>query len=186
MPVSDALGTVRYRNAVGGSLGDKYYVSMADDQGHWHLFVYDRIRGLYHREDSTHALCFAGCGGELYYIDGDTKALMCVGGSQGELEQSVRWQGDTGVMGYTTTEQKYIGRFHLRMKLDAGAWAEVLVEYDSDGQWHPAGRMEGNGLRTFLLPVRLRRCDHFRIRLQGQGGMLLYSFAKLFEKGSDE
>lgn len=186
VPVSDALGGVRYRNGVGGSLGDKYYVSMTDEQNHRHLFVYDRIRGMFHREDSTYALCFANCGGELYYIDGDTNALMCVSGSQGESEQPVSWRADTGVMGYTTTEQKYIGRFNLRMKLDAGAWAEVLVEYDSDGQWHSAGRMEGDGLRSFLLPVRLRRCDHFRIRLQGCGGMQLYSFAKLFEKGSDE
>ena len=186
VPVSDALGTVRYHNAVGGGLGDKYYVSMTDEQEQGHLFVYDRTKGFFHREDSTRALGFACCGGELYYVDGDTGQLMCVGGSHGEAEEAVRWRADTGVMGYTTAEQKYIGRFVLRMKLEQGAWARVLVEYDSDGQWHEAGRMEGAGLRSFLLPVRLRRCDHFRLRLEGCGEMRLYSFTKLFEKGSDE
>lgn len=186
VPVGDMMGGVRYRDAVGGGLGDKYYVSMADGDGQWHLFVYDRSKGLVHREDGTRALAFSRCGGELYYIDGDTNLLMCVGGTDGETENEINWRADTGVMGYTTTEQKYVGRFDLRMKLDAGAWAEVFVEYDSDGVWHSAGRMEGVGLNSFMLPVRLRRCDHFRIRLQGCGGMRLYSFAKLFEKGSDE
>ena len=186
VPVSDVLGDVRYQNAVGGSLGDKYYVSMCDETQNWHLFVYDRRRGLFHREDSTRALAFANCGGELYYIDGDTNALMCVSGSQGTLESEIFWQADTGVMGYTTTEQKYIGRFNLRIKLEPASRAEVLVEYDSDGQWHSAGTMESKTLTSFMLPVRLRRCDHFRIRLQGHGGMKLYSFSKLFEKGSDE
>ena len=185
VPVSDVMGGVRYHDAAGGGLGDKYYVSMADEQGTWHLFVYDRSKGFVHREDSTRALAFARCGGELYYIDGDTNLLMCVGGTDGEAEGTVSWRADTGVMGYTTIEQKYIGRFNLRMKLEAGAWAEVLVEYDSDGVWHSAGRMEGSGLGSFLLPLRLRRCDHFRIRLRGSGEMVLYSFGKIFEKGSD-
>lgn len=186
VPVSDVMGGVRYHDAAGGGLGDKYYVSMADEQGEWHLFVYDRGKGFVHREDGTRATAFARCGGELYYIDGDTNMLMCVGGSNGEAEGPVSWRADTGIMGYTTTEQKYIGRFNLRMKLEADAWAEVLVEYDSDGVWHSAGCMEGSGLGSFLLPLRLRRCDHFRIRLRGSGEMVLYSFAKVFEKGSDK
>ena len=41
------------------------------------------------------------------------------------------------------------------------------------------------GLGTFLLPVRPRRCDHFEVRLQGEGDVCLYSFARVFEKGSD-
>ena len=186
VPVSEALGAVRYRNAVGGGLGDKYYVSMEDEDGGWHLFVYDKKRGFFHREDSTHALAFARCGGRLYYIDADTKALMCTESGAGEDEGTVSWQADTGVMGYTNPEQKYIGRFTLRIRLDEGAWARVLVEYDSDGIWHDAGYMEGSGLGSFVLPLRLRRCDHFRLRLEGSGGMRLYSFSKLFETGSDE
>lgn len=185
VPIGDMLGDVTYHSAVGGSLGDKYYVSMADGDGQWHLFVYDRRRGFLHREDSTRALAFARCGGALYYIDGDTRCLMCVDGAAGETEGPVSWRADTGIMGYTTPEQKYIGRFSLRMKLDADSRAEVLVEYDSDGVWHSAGCIEGSGVGSFLLPVGLRRCDHFRIRLQGSGGMRLYSFAKQFEKGSD-
>lgn len=184
--VSDVMGGERYFNAVGGALGDKYYVSMEDRDGASHLFVYDSRLGLWHREDSTKVLQFARCGGELYYIDEDTHALMCVTGSMGISENDVHWCAVTGIMGYDTVEQKYISRFNLRMKLAAGAYMDVFVQYDSDGVWEPAGHIEGTGTKTFLLPVRPRRCDHFQIKLEGCGDVRLYSFAKNYEGGSDE
>lgn len=123
--VSGALGDMAYRNGVAGALGDKYYVSMTDRDGQGNLFVYDTRRGFWHREDNTRALGFARCGSELYYIDDDGR-LMCVGGSVGKLEPCVHWQADTGIMGYTTVEQKYVSRFLLRMKLAEGAvWMPI-------------------------------------------------------------
>ena len=182
--ISDALGDVTYRDAVAGVLGDKYYVSMTDDTGKGNLFVYDTRRGFWHREDDTRALWFASCGNELYFVDAAGK-LRCVGGSEGTLEEPVRWLADTGIMGYTTVEQKYVSRFLLRMRLGEGASADAYIRYDSCGDWHHAGHAEGGVLGTFLLPVRPRRCDHFEVRLQGVGDVCLYSFARVFEKGSD-
>ena len=89
------------------------------------------------------------------------------------------------LIGYSTVEQKYISRFNIRMSLAQGAHMDVLVQYDSDGVWHNQGRIQGAGTRTFMLPVRPRRCDHFRIRLDGSGEARIYSFAKIFEAGSD-
>ena len=82
-------------------------------------------------------------------------------------------------------EQKYVSRFNIRMSLARDAYMDVLVQYDSDGVWHNQGRIQGVGTRTFMLPVRPRRCDHFRIRLEGSGDVRIYSFAKIFESGSD-
>lgn len=183
--VSEALGDAVYRDAVAGALGDKYYVSMTDSAGDGQLFVYDTRRGLWHREDNTRAIGFARCGGELYFLTGDGR-LMCVGGSAGTLEDSIRWQADTGIMGYTTVEQKYVSRFLLRMRLMDGGRLDAYIRYDSQGDWHHAGHAEGGGLGTFLLPVRPRRCDHFEVRLEGEGDVCIYSFARVFEKGSDD
>ena len=158
---------------------------MTDEKDAGHLFVYDARRGFWHREDDTRVLQFARCGSELYFVDEDGR-LMCVGGSEGELEDPICWQADTGIMGYTTVEQKYVSRFLLRMRLEEGASMDAYIRYDSDGDWHHAGHAEGGGLGTFLLPVRPRRCDHFEVRLQGEGDVCLYSFARVFEKGSDE
>ena len=183
--VSGALGDEVYSNAVAGALGDKYYVSMCDGAGQGHMFVYDRGRGFWHREDDTRAVYFARCGRELYYLEADGR-LMCVGGSEGDKESVIHWQADTGVMGYTTVEQKYVSRFLLRMRLGEGARLDAYIRYDSTGDWHHCGHARGGGLGTFLLPVRPRRCDHFEIRLEGEGDVRLYSFARIFEKGSDE
>jgi hypothetical protein len=67
--VSSALGDVAYHNAVAGSLGNKYYISMDDASYVSHLFVYDIVRGMWHREDNTRVNAFCACRGDLYYID---------------------------------------------------------------------------------------------------------------------
>lgn len=183
--VSPQFGTERYFNAVAGFLGDKYYVSMRDSQNKWHLFVYDTAKGFWHREDATEAMCFARCKGDLYYIDAKTKELKCVNGSEGTLETDVPWSATTGLMGYQTVEHKYISRFNLRMKLPIGSQADMYIQYDSDGIWHHSGHMVGVGTKTFMLPVRPRRCDHFQIRIEGKGEIRVYSSAKILEVGSD-
>lgn len=183
--VSPQFGTERYFDAVAGFLGDKYYVSMRDMRGSWHLFVYDTVKGFWHREDATRAMCFARCNGDLFYIDADTKELKCVNGSKGTLEGDVPWSATTGLMGYQTVEHKYISRFNLRMKLPIGSQADMYIQYDSDGIWHHSGHMAGVGTNTFMLPVRPRRCDHFQIRIEGKGEVRVYSSARILEVGSD-
>lgn len=183
--VSSQFGTERYFDAAAGTLGDKYYISMRDGSDQWHLFVYDTIKGYWHQEDHTRVLQFARCNGELYYIDGNTKALIAVNAAEGEPESEIRWSATTGMMGYTTIEQKYISRFNLRMKLPVGSEMDIYVQYDSDDLWEHAGHIKGTGTKTFMLPVRPRRCDHFQIKLEGKGDVRIYSFAKVLERGSD-
>lgn len=183
--VSSQFGTERYFDATAGSIGDKYYVSMKDRAGAFHIFVLDTAKGFWHKEDAVQALFWAKCGGELYFIDDDVHALWCVSGNVGEKEGAVKWSATTGLTGYNTVEQKYISRFNLRMRLPEGSRADVFIQYDSDGFWNYAGHLEGIGTRTFMLPVRPRRCDHFQIRLEGEGEVRAYSFAKMFEVGSD-
>lgn len=99
--VGEALGDVRYHNAVGGGCGGKYYLSMQDGANAWHLFCYDTARGLWHREDDLHALCFTQMDGELYAIDAETKQLLAMHGSQGTPEAAVKWAAETGLIGYS-------------------------------------------------------------------------------------
>lgn len=183
--VSDALGGEKYYDASAGAIDDKYYVSMKDASGNWHLFVLDTAKGLWHREDATHALGFTRAGNELYYIDYDTNKLMTVNGSVGTSEDTVEWNATTGIIGYTTVEQKYVSRFNIRMKLPTGSKADMFIQYDSDGIWHHCGHMEGVGTKSFMLPVRPRRCDHFQFRIDGKGDVRVYSLSKIFEAGSD-
>ncbi len=184
--VSSQFGIERYYDAVAGAFGEKYYVSLRDSKNIWHLYVYDTGKGFWHHEDNTHALAFARCNGELYYIDADSKALMCVSGSAGDPEEAVRWSATTGMIGYNAVGKKYVSRFNFRMKLPKNSEADFYIQYDSDGIWHHAGHILGAGTKTFMLPVRPRRCDHFQFRIDGVGDVRLYSIAKIYEAGSDE
>lgn len=184
-PISQALGTVRYSEAVAGSYGDKYLISMKDAGGAWHLFVYDTAKGMWLRQDDTQALFFAEKDQELYYVAAD-KALYALDGTAGEREGPVEWYAETGVIGFAYPDHKYLSRFNLRMALEPGADMDLYLQYDSDGIWRHMGHMSGLDLRTFTLPIRPRRCDHLRMRLEGCGGFKLYSLARILDVGSDE
>lgn len=40
-------------------------------------------------------------------------------------------------------------------------------------------------LRAYDFPVRIRRCDHMELRLEGQGECEVYSIVKTYQMGSD-
>lgn len=192
--ISDAFGGVLYSDAVGGGHRNKYYLSMKDSGGIWHLFVYDARLGVWHREDNTHANAWCSCRDEMYYIDAaDGKIRTVLGSGQTETEK-IQWRAETGIFVSVLSSakypdyaagKKYVGRLMLRMTLDPGATMQAYVEYDSSGVWEQLWSMTGKTLQTFTFPVRPRRCDHFRLRLVGQGGAKLYSLTKTLEKGSD-
>ena len=187
----DSLSYPGSTTSIAAAYRDKYYLylQMNTPPGS-RLLVLDTRRGAWYRENlpigsitdfTEHfgsLLCAAGGIEEIAHDNqvstiGDTK------------EGDVAWSCETGLIGYSTVEQKYVSRFNIRMSLARDAYMDVLVQYDSDGVWHNQGRIQGAGTRTFMLPVRPRRCDHFRIRLEGSGNVRIYSFAKIFEAGSD-
>lgn len=182
--ISQALGRERYGNAAAGAIGDKYYISMEDEAGAYHLFVYDRGKKLWHREDNLSCAAFCAWGGELFAIDRSSRNILGLLGS-GEPEGPVSWMAQTGELGMDPARRQYISRLNLRLALERGSELECLIEYDDSGQWESLCRVFGTELRSFRIPLRVRRCDHMRLRFQGTGGAKLYSLTKILEKGSD-
>lgn len=184
--VSDEFGGVKYTQGTAGADGATYYISMRDADGGWHMFTYDTVNGLWHREDATHALCFANVRGELMYTDGDTGALISAAGRSGTAENAVNWSAESGIMGYEYPYSQYLSRFNIRARLDAGATLTMYLEYDSEGGWVEMGTCHGTAaVRTVNIPVIPRRCDHLRLKLSGKGDVKIYSIARILEGGSD-
>ena len=181
--IGGCFGPKLYANAAAGGVRGKYFISMKDEAHSWALFVYDTRKGLWHREDSTHASEFARVGDELYFLENGT--LKTVYGTAGTKDGPVEWMAETGIMTYGLVGKKYVSRINLRMQLPKGSSVDFWVQYDSDGLWRHCGHIEGRGLRTFLLPVRPARCDHLKFRLTGKGEMKLFSLARVLEAGSD-
>lgn len=183
--ISAQLGDAVYYEASAGAHGGRYYISMRDAAGAWSLFAYDTQRALWHREDESHAGAFAAWGDALYLLDVDKRQIWDLNGNGAEQEDSVAWSAESGLIGYELIDRKYVSRFNLRMKLGAGAWCRLELEYDSSGSWEDQGTIRGAGVDSFVLPVIPRRCDHFRLRLSGAGAIWIYSMAKYLEQGGD-
>jgi hypothetical protein len=184
--ISSALGDMSYSKAVAGSLGNKYYISMLDTMGDYHLFVYDTLKGMWHREDATQATDFCNCRGDLYYIDYADNQIKTIKGTGVKEIKPIRWEAVTGVMGTDSPDKKYISRLDVRMKLEVGARVTFYAEYDSSGTYEHLFSMTGKSLQSFAVPIRPQRCDHMRLKIVGEGDAKIYSICKTVEWGSDK
>lgn len=204
--LSGALGFGTYADAHAGTFRGKYYVSMRDMAKYplrttsivqYDLFVYDTRRGLWHREDEGQARGFLTHDDALYFWD-DPKGYHAAGsyvcalgnasrfgnstaGSEGDID----WSVETGVIGLDDPDKKYISRLSVRMELELGARVRISIQYDSRGDFECVFSTESDRLRTVTVPIKPRRCDHLRMRIEGFGAAKIYSITKTIEQGSD-
>ncbi len=186
--VSAALGDIPYSQAVAGSLGHKYYISMLDGSGVPYMFVYDTQRGLWHKEDNARAYEFCSFGDCLYYLDAgpDTasRRIMTIN-SHGGGDEKVSWMAETGVIGTDSPYRNYIKRIDVRMSLEFDSNVSFYIQYDSCGDWEHVYTASYRPLSSFSVPIRPHRCDHLRIRIIGSGEAKIYSIVKHIGKGSN-
>ena len=175
--------------AVAGAHRNKYYISMkSEKENAWYLFVYDTLTRLWHKEDNLMVDYFCANRDELYYIDHNNAIHIKTMLGSGDLEETsiVNWMAETGVIGVATPNKKYVSRLNIRMSLDVGSNVKFFAQYDSGGEWEYISTITGNSLRSFSVPIRPKRCDHLRIRIEGIGDAKIYSIVKTYEYGSDE
>lgn len=181
--ISTAFGEELYDNAVGGTFGQRYYLSMQDREKNWHLFVYNITRNLWIREDALRAEDFARVDDELYCLS--ENQIWALNGTAGETEEEIRWMAETGILYYAFSNKKYVSRYNIRGKMEKGAEMEIYIEYDSDGKWQKKGKIKQAGTGSTMLPIRPRRCDHMRLRIVGRGEAKIFSITKILAVGSD-
>ena len=181
--ISYALGNEAYRAAVGGANGNKYYISMADNLGAYHLFVYDMAKGMWHKEDDLQVDYFCSCDGDLHAISNGKIITMNGSGTKDSLP--VEWMVESGEIGISSPDMKYVSRITIRMAMDVGAEVGIYAKYDFSDQWECQCVLRGTNLRSFSIPIRPKRCDHMKLRIEGVGGAKIYSITKTIEQGSE-
>ena len=92
---------------------------------------------------------------------------------------------ESGIIGTNLPDKKYISRLDVRMRMTVGTRAHFYIEYDSSGKWEHLFTMTGRTLQSFAVPIRPHRCDHMRIRIEGDGEAKIFSITKTIEQGSD-
>lgn len=180
--ISHALGSVRYSHAVAGSRDSKYYVAMEDSVNGHHVFVWDTLRRLWHREDDLNVKWFTCCDHDLYAMTATD--IVSMGGSAGTEEDDVTWYAETGDLGLNTPEGKYLQRLEISLQPEENAQAAVFVSYDGGKMWTPQGSPITSGRRS-VLHVRPHRCKRLRLKISGTGGCTVYGATAVYEKGSD-
>ena len=195
-PVSEQLGEELYKEARAGVLGDKYYISMKDKNDSFVMMVYDTKHGTWWKEDSTKALDFGTVEDELFYIDEVNNTLVSVRGSVGTEETALDWSAEFDLYGVHYRQesnyddpkrirnQKYISQFKIRMALGENAYIRLYMKYDN-GDWEVKGERTGTDLKTFVLPVVPKRCDHVRFKIIGYGDATIYDISRIMEVGGN-
>lgn len=178
--IADPFGLERYADAVGGSDGTKYFVSMRDANGDYHLFVYDTRRGLWHREDGTRLL-FTAYDNGLYALtaDGD---LLLLGRPQsvpdGAAEEGrVEWSAEFTDYTLDNFDSKYPIRLWIRISGEQNAEFEAAIQHDSSGEWEQIAelRLEEDEKKAEYLAIPIKRCGHFRLKLGGVGDLRVHA-----------
>ena len=179
--ISSALGDMKYENAVAGVSGNKY-VMYCENGEKGYIFTYDTKTGIWHRETAPDSAVvdMTVCDGKLYMISDTIDVHDDESGNE-----SVPFMFESGDIGFSTPDKKYISRIDLRLSLEFGARMRFWMQYDSDGNWIESGTLHGMDMipKPISLPILPRRCDHFRIKVTGIGKFNLYAITKILEQG---
>ena len=120
--------------------------------------------------------------GQLYCVDAENCNILCLTGG-GATDETVRWMAETGEIGFLYPEGKYLAGLILRLQLEAGSKMILSACYDGEGEYLPLATIFGTSLRSFQIPVRPRRCDHFRLKIEGEGSGRVYAITKRLQRG---
>ena len=184
--ISAPLGTECFCNAVAGSDGLKYYVSVELVDGGSALFVWDTRNSTWHREDDLRVLQMAYKDG-LYALAEDGTLLLLGNPFKipegAEEEPAFESMAEFGDFDWGSFNSKFPTRLRLRFETEPGVTVTAAVEYDSSGVWEAAGTASALKKRSWYLPVPIRRCDHYLVRLTADGPWKLYAMEQEYYDG---
>lgn len=179
------------KDCIGGRDGFKYMLSCDED-----IFVYDTTKGLWTVHEGTSVQAACELEGAFCYIDSSgnywTYANRDLEGYDNSTSNtSIGWTLKSGVLGLDSPYQHYITRLQLRFDLagpctiqiaydtQTGSSSEFTTVWDQDAadvaEW-----------KSYTVPIRVRRCDHFQIKMTGYGQIKLYSVGYIQEEGSEK
>lgn len=173
--ISENFGLRRFQNASAGAEGDRYYISMQDvTSKEWGLWVYDIQRGLWLQEDVMQAVDFACDGGNLYAACGTDGVWLLNPDISGE---TVEWSATLARMDETVHDSKCYSRLTLRADIPEGAWLQVEISCDG-GPFQLVYTDHDTKARVRDIPILPNRCDSFRVRLSGEGPVIIRSMVR--------
>ncbi len=193
--ISKSLGTEKFLNAASAFGNNRLFICMTDSNGERQLYSYDTQKSLWHREDCSDFVC-------LSEIDGNVLGIKNTGGSHTlelllssdipeicqklysattEKENAFEWFAESGNIGLSFDDCKYLNKLKVRFEADAGSSVQLYFQLDSSNIWEECGSLTSSALGSYALYFLPPRCDHLRLRIEGRGACRIYSLTKTFE-----
>lgn len=192
--ISAALGrrNMYYDAVAAGCLG-KYYVSMETRRGGTMNLVYDMEYGLWSKNDgdvrytqfaqSESGQIYGTNGTKIYGIGANDNIVFL---NQLPDEEYVEWYAETGDMGFSYPDHKFVNEILVRAYLPYKSEMKISVSYD-DGPWNVVATVRGNDdTGTTTIRDFPSRCDHYRMRFTGHGNVRIYSVTTVLETLSED
>lgn len=156
---------------------------LADGERLKAVLCYDAESGLWTKEDDPGIKSMTYMDGTVYALKSDR--IITLNGLRGKEASEGKIYSYAEFGDYTDGDlnRKAVSRVQLRMELAEGAWVSVKIRYDSE-EWTTLKYLEAGKKRSVYIPVIPRRCDHYRIRIEGGGKWTLYAMARELYIGS--
>lgn len=191
--ISQSLGNYEFKNAIGGSDDIKYYVFMESAEGEKQLFVYDVSRGLWHVENVGNINSFCRLFNHTWaFFDGNLVAIHIVDAApknSTEETAEVPWMAEFAPFTEGNPNVKGVNKIQVRCRHEGPL--RIYLQFD-DGPWEerysftPPTEVPLDQQHTKLIPIIPRRTDNFRLKLEGEGKVKIYSLAIQYNVGSEK
>lgn len=175
--ISEEFDDWQFSEATAARHERKYACCMTRSDGVRLCMVYDLDTGDWHVEDEVWDGMAVTWADELYYVkDG---VLFRMDGQDNSA--GVEWYAESDEMSLELPEHKWIRCLRFRYQMELGASCRAYISYDG-GPWERKADLHGNRLHSAEAEIWPRRCDHFRLRLEGNGGFELQSISYRVER----
>lgn len=176
--ISTVFGEHLLTDAVGGTDGEKYYLSCLDNQEKA-LYVYDTNERVWLREDSFRFADIARDGEDVYLLREDGSVWLA---DSREPDPQIEWELEYKPFYETIEGRKRVSRLLIRMEMPEGAWLRVETSTD-DERWQETGLIKGPKTDTVPLMVQPRRGDMYKVRLKGHGPCVIKGVLREYLQG---
>ena len=195
-----------YRNAVGGTEGLKYYVSLQKKGGGIDLMVLDVDRALWHKEDGLWMKATATVNNRLYCAHIGSETIYCgnnticsdwliIGENAAagisvfnpkeptESYENLHWMAHFGAFDEYVEERKIYSKLALRFKNEGPCHIYVYISLD-EGEWELVKEYVSQKTGGEMIPIIPRRCDRYSIKIEGTGNVEIKSLTRRVRQGT--
>lgn len=175
--IGHRLGDLSFVSCCAGTNSKRYFASVCGSDGEHTLLVYDPDFDVWHREDNLPIISFLQYAGRLYCATSDKLFLI------GSGQEDISWSFTTQRLTFSSMLHKGLNNIWLRTDLGENSRIDVEISYDG-GDFTLCQRIEGKkGFGTRRIPVRLKKCDSFQLRVSGEGAAIIHDLEIIYYQG---